>query len=39
MAVECALDEDVEMEEIIEEAVDFDDVGMVDVHLYFDLAQ
>lgn len=39
MSVECAFDEDVEVEQIVEEAIDFDDVGMADVHLDFDFSQ
>ncbi len=38
MAVEGGFHDDVEVQEIIEEAIDLDDVGMVDEHLDFDLS-
>jgi hypothetical protein len=34
MPVKRTLDDDVEVQQIVEEPVDFDDVGVTDVHLY-----
>lgn len=34
LSIESALHNDIEMEKVIEKTIDFDDVWMVEVHLY-----
>lgn len=36
--VDCALHDDVEMEKVVEVAIDLDDVGVIEIALYFYLS-